>query len=180
MKKIKQKLSRGAVSALALLALFLLGTASAKSENLELNKSVYPLSEVRYYFTPSSDGELTWQTDGQMVMAYLDECFIFDSNDQPIPCKSYIGYEFLFGMYELSSATFALKANQQYYFYWSQNSGGDMSVSVKFTYSEGSSEPDPGPGENEGLVEMEVPAYNLTAPAGDGYYWVAPEDGILT
>ena len=72
MKKIKQKLSRGAVSALALLALFLLGTASAKSEDLKLDASFYPYGDTKYYFTPSSDGELTWEISNGHVVFITD------------------------------------------------------------------------------------------------------------
>ena len=190
MKKLKLKISRGAFSALALLALFLLGTGSAKAEELILLTEIqigYSGDGTKYTFTSPSDGELTMilkpnvnggYTNGPNFGEGNTYLLYLSSDNSVVECKynngTDVGAPFLTNVTE---AKFNIKANTEYYIlipYWdgtallyiSDNSGNT---------GEGPTDP---PTENK-VDDLIIPNNNVTASSNDGYQFTADKTGEL-
>lgn len=102
--------------------------AAAEQEELEFdNKDFYPAANVKYYFTPDTEGELTWtvyengEETNTIVVGGLYIVTTDGTAELLTPDES-DAVEDTFGTY-YTYATYKLEEGTEYYFQWTKNDG---------------------------------------------------------
>lgn len=182
---MKQKITpfktRWKYALLALMAFLLLGAGKAKAQNqLPVGQGFnsYTYNSGRFYFTPSSDGILTMETNGSPISTLYDP-LIYKYDGQGLTMESYEGSMGSTWTGEtfpiITSASWKLSKEVEYYF----DPKNMENQSISFTFF--SDEEEPGPKWQEVEMNKEytnTPFYLKYNPPTDGTLYIT-QDYIL-